>query len=183
MNTPLDLEETAKLDGLFTNARCYLIRYDGHKNVAFRSPPPLVEDIQADIILINVSTTRSTFYGMQQNFQATFSHELPFERGEYTPLTHGILSIEGDGAIFETPMGSGSYMFLLLRKHGYAWQGCIIHDMGDGTLEAAMPSIKDIKRSTHAWGPVFIKGGHSPYYLAVLWLDWADDTSKRYRKK
>jgi Mg2+ and Co2+ transporter CorA len=163
MNTPLDLEKPAKLDGLFTNARCYLIRYDGQTKVesrnfeientqaaidALKSPPPLVENIQADLILLNVSTTRSAFHGMQQNFQATFSHELPFERGEYTPLIHGILSIKDDGAIFETLMGSGSYMFLLLRKHGYAWQGCIIHDMGDGTLEAAMPSIEDMKRIT-----------------------------------
>jgi hypothetical protein len=118
MNTPLDLEETAKLDGLFTNARCYLIRYDGHTKVesrsfeientqaaidALRSPPPLVENIQADLILLNVSTTRSAFYGMQQNFQAAFSYELSFERGEYAPLTHGIWSIEDDGESLKRP--------------------------------------------------------------------------------
>jgi Mg2+ and Co2+ transporter CorA len=169
MNTPLDLEETAKLDGLFTNARCYLIRYDGHMKVesrsfeientqaaidALRTPPPLVEDIQADLVLINVSTTRSTFYALQQNFQAAFSYVLSFERGEYTPLTHGVMSFRRDSVIFETPMGSGLYMFLLLRKHGHAWQGCIIHEMGDGTLEAAMPPVEDIIFTRNARDPL-----------------------------
>jgi Mg2+ and Co2+ transporter CorA len=158
MNIPLDLEKTVKLDRLFTNGRCYLIRYDGHTKVesrnfeientqaaidALRSPPPLVEDKQADLVLINVSTARSTFYALQQNFQAAFSYVLSFERGEYTPLTHGVMSVRRDSVIFETPMGSGLYMFLLLRKHGHAWQGCIIHEMGDGTLEAAMPPVED----------------------------------------
>jgi Mg2+ and Co2+ transporter CorA len=190
MDVALDSEQREKLDGLFQNARLYQTNFESngytapiHTEIkstqaaidALRSPPLLVGGTQADLDLIGVPTTKNTFFAVQQTFLTTFSFALSF----HVPLTDGALSTNGEMAIFETPTCSESYMFLLVRKHKRCWQGCIIHEVGDYTLDIAFSSIWDmqypkftserlIHRGYFGWFVYFLMSNMVLHYLKRL---------------
>jgi hypothetical protein len=154
MDVVSDSEQREKLDGLFQNARLYQTNFKSngytapiHTEIkstqaainALRSPPLLVGGTRADVNLISVSTTRNTFFAVRQTFMTTFSFALP----SHVPLTDGSLSVDEERVMLETPTCSESYVFLLLTELDKSWQGCIVHDTGDYTLETAFPSMQD----------------------------------------
>jgi hypothetical protein len=162
MDVVLDSEQNEQLDVLFHNARFYQASFENNRYTApiytdikstqaainaLRSPPLSVGGRQADINLISVPTTKRMFFAVQQTFLTTFSFALPF----HVPLTDGALSIRRESAILETPTCSKSYVSLLLKNLDGPWQGCIVHDMGDYTLETAFHSMQDVGR-TYLYG-------------------------------
>jgi Mg2+ and Co2+ transporter CorA len=156
MDDVLDSEQEEQLNRLFHNARFYQTSFENnqytvpiHTDIkstqaainALRSPPPLVGGMQADINLISVPTPKNTFFAVQQTFLTTFNFALPF----HIPPTDGEISFYGERTIFETPTCGESYVFLFMTKLDKSWQGCIIHDMGNYTLETAVPSTQYIQ--------------------------------------